>query len=81
MVPYEKPGCVLGRKYGAQIGAGCLGEGFLVGSEGPSQQPFLHGHGKWKLPSKMPEGSLSIELSITSSYLRNVEREAQARGW
>lgn len=51
IVPYERPGWVEGegRESGAQVGAGCLAEGFLVGSEGPSQQPFLHGQGKWKL--------------------------------
>lgn len=53
MVPYERPGW-----YGTQVGADCLAEGFLVGSEGPSQQHSLHGQGKWKLPSKMPEGNL-----------------------
>lgn len=83
MVPYEKPGWAEGegRESGAQVAAGCLAEGFLVGSEGPSQQPFLHSQEKWKLTSKMPEGSLSVGLFITCSYLRNVGREGQARGW
>lgn len=63
-----------------EMGAGCLGESFLAGSEGPSQQPWQHGQRKRKLPSEVPEGSLSMALSITCSYPRNVESETQARG-
>lgn len=62
------------------MGTGCLGEGFLAGSEGHSQQPRWHGQRKGKLPSEMPEGSFSMELSITCSYPMNVKNKVQSIG-